>query len=144
MTNTGISSTSVLKRGRLAQKQGQWAFQLDGNFGWMQSFTDYFVSVDVDILVEHEDERPPYYDFSSPHLNGLSGSQARQRANDLLILFNGTMRANFGADFYNFTIGEGRDLLRRGPIVATTGKRSRCWRSQMMSRTCVITDPIEN
>jgi hypothetical protein len=117
MTNIGISSTSVLKRGRLAQKQGQWAFQLDGNFGWMQGFTDYFVSVDVDILVEHEDERPPYYDFSSPHLNGLSGSQARQRANDLLILFNGTMRANFGADFYNFTIGEGRDLLRRGPIV---------------------------
>lgn len=117
MTNTGISSTSVLKRGRLAQKQVRWAFQLDGNFGWMQSFTDYFVSVDVDILVEHEDERPPYYDVSSPHLNGLSVSQARQRANDLLILFNGTMRANFGADFYNFTIGKGRDLLRRGPIV---------------------------
>jgi hypothetical protein len=80
-------------------------------------FYYYLVSVDVDILVEHEDERPPYYDFSSPHLNGLSASQARQRANDLLILFNGTMRANFGADFYNFTIGEGRDLLRRGPIV---------------------------
>lgn len=112
-----MSSTSVLKRGRLAQEKLQWAFQLDGNFGWMQSFTDHFMSVDVAILVEHEDDRPPYYDFSSPHLNGLTGSQARQRANELLVLFNGTMRANFGANFRNFTIGGGRDLLSRGPIL---------------------------
>jgi hypothetical protein len=117
MTHTGMPSTSVPKRGRLAQEKLQWAFQLDGNFGWMQSFTDHFMSVDVVILVEHEDDRPPYYDFSSPHLNGLTGSQARQRANELLILFNGTMRAYFGADFHDFTIGEGRDLLSRGPIV---------------------------
>jgi hypothetical protein len=111
MTNTGISSTSVLKRGRLAQKQVQWAFQLDGNFGWMQSFTDYFVSVDVDILVEHEDERPPYYDFSWPHLNSLSTSQARQRANDLLILFNGTMRAKLRRGLLQFHYRR-----RQGPV----------------------------
>lgn len=109
--------TSTPRKGRLAQEKLQWAFQLDGPVSWMQSFTDHFMSVDVVILTDHDDDRPPYYDFSSPHLNGLSGSQARQRANELLILFNGTMRAHFGADFNNFTISEGRDLRTRGPIV---------------------------
>lgn len=83
----------------------------------MLSFTDRFMSVDVAILTDHDDDRPPFYHFSSPHLNGLTGAEARMRAQELLTLFNGTMRAYFGANFYDFSLGDGRDLLTRGPIV---------------------------
>lgn len=112
-----MPTTNVPRRGRLAQEKLQWAFQLDVPVSWMQSFTHHFMSVDVVILTEHDDDRPPYYDFSSPHLNRLSGSQARQRANELLFLFNGIMRAHFGANFNNFTISSGRDLRTMSPIV---------------------------
>ncbi|UVW30577.1 hypothetical protein [Massilia sp. H6] len=115
MTDIENDPSSIRPRGRLAPSHFQWGFHLSGNEGWLESFTNHFTSVDVQILPEYEDDRPTVYDFTSPHLNGLTGAQAAMRARELLILFNGVMRVRFGADFYDFTLGEGRDLWTREP-----------------------------
>jgi hypothetical protein len=103
------------KRGRVAPSWYQWGFNLNGSASWLESFTHFFTSVDVQILPDHEDDRPTFYDFTSPHLNGLSGAQAAMRARELLVLFNGVMRVTRGVEFRDFTLGAGRDLWTREP-----------------------------
>lgn len=115
MTDIEHDPSSICPQGRLAPSHYQWGFHLSGNEGWLESFTNHFTSVDVQILPEYEDDTPTVYDFTSPHLNGLTGAQAAMRARELVILFNGVMRVRFGADFYDFTIGEGRDLWTGEP-----------------------------
>jgi hypothetical protein len=110
MTDTDSSSITTPSKGRLAPTSYEWAFHLSGNEHWLQNFTNHFSSVDVQILPDYEDDRPPYFDFTSHHLNGLTGSQAAMRAQELLILFNGVMRLQVGVDFREFTLGQGRHL----------------------------------
>lgn len=117
MINASMPSAGAAKRGRLAQEKLQWAFELDAPCSWIESFTDHFSSVDIVILTHYEDDFPRRYSFSSPHLNGLNPAQARLRAHELLVLFNGTMRAHYGPNFYDFTLHEGRNLLTRSPMI---------------------------
>jgi len=109
MSDLNNLANSVM-RGRIAPSWYQWGFNLNGSASWLESFTNFFTSVDVQILPDYEDDKPMFYDFTSSHLNGLSGAQAAMRARELLILFNGVMRVSRGLDFRDFTIGAGRDL----------------------------------
>jgi hypothetical protein len=110
MTDTDRSPGSTPKRPRLASTHYEWGFHLSGNENWLDSFTNHFTSVDVQILPHFEDDRPTTYDFTSPHMNGLTSAQAAMRARELLILFNGVMYVREGLNFYPFSIGEGYDL----------------------------------
>jgi hypothetical protein len=112
------SSTVTPKKGRLAPDHYQWGFHLDGNENWLESFNNQFNSVDVQILPNYEDDRPTTYDFTSHHLNGLSGAEAAMRAAELLILFNGVMQVQFGENFRPFRLAEGRDLWTGQPAQA--------------------------
>ncbi len=100
---------------RVAPSWYQWGFHLNGSAPWLESFTNHFNSIDVQILPEHDDDRPTFFDFTSPHLNGLSGAQAAMRARELLILFNGVMRVSGGLNFHDFTIEAGRNLWTNEP-----------------------------
>lgn len=100
---------------RVAPSWYQWGFNLNCNVSWIESFTSFFTSVDIQILPDYEDDRPTFFDFTSPHLNGLSGAEAAMRARELLILFNGVMRASYGLEFRDFTISAGRDLWTHEP-----------------------------
>ena len=108
---------STSGRGRLAQERLHWAFELDTPCSWIESFTSQFLSVDMVIMTDHEDDFPRQYSFSSPHLNGLNAAQATFRAKELLILFNGVMRVEDGLQFYDFTLHRGRNLATRSPMI---------------------------
>lgn len=115
MNDTAPPSAGTSQRPRLASTHYQWGFPLHGNEHWLDSFTNYFTSVDVQILPNYEDDRPTTYDFTSAHMNGLSGAQAAMRARELLVLFNGVMFVRDGLNFYPFSIGEGYDLWSHSP-----------------------------
>lgn len=105
-----VPAAAPPQRPRLASAHYQWGFPLQGSVHWLNSFTNYFTSVDVQILSNHEDDRPSTYDFTSTHMNGLAGAEAAMRARELLILFNGVMYECFGIDYQPFNISEGYDL----------------------------------
>lgn len=102
-------------RYRVSPSWYQWGFNLDGGANWLEGFTGSFTSVDVQILPEYEDDKPTFFDFTSPHLNGLSGAQASMRARELLILFNGIMRVSRGLAYRTLSIGAGHDLWTHEP-----------------------------
>jgi hypothetical protein len=110
MTDTDSAPIPTPSRGRLAPTSCEWVFQLRGNEHWLQDFTNHFTSVDLRILPDYYDDRPPFFDFTSHHLNGLPGDQAAMRARELLILFNGVVRLRVGEDFHEFKLGEGRNV----------------------------------
>ena len=116
MSDTENPQSNASRRGRVAPSWYQWGFNLNGSTSWLESFTNFFTSVDVAILPDYEDDKPTFYDFTSPHLNGLSGAQAAMRARELLVLFNGIMRVSRGVEFRDFTIGAGRNLWTHEPV----------------------------
>ncbi|WP_075793409.1 hypothetical protein [Massilia putida] len=110
MNDSDQLTAATPKRGRLASTHYQWGFHLNGNEHWLESFTNFFTSVDIAIIANHEDDRPTTFDFTSTHLNGLTGVQAAMRARELLTLFNGVMQLREGDRFRPFRIGEGYDF----------------------------------
>lgn len=104
--------------GRWAPTSYQWAIEMYGNEHWLESFNNRFNSVDIIIIPDYEDDRPTFYDLTSPHLNGLTATEATMRAKELLILFNGVMRVREGYDFRDFTAGKIVEVAtrRRHPV----------------------------
>lgn len=92
----------------MAPTHYDWGFQLNGNSHWLENYKNHFISVDVGFIGDYEDHRPAFYEFTSSHLNGLPGTEAAMRANELLILVNGMMRVKWGFGFRPFALGEGR------------------------------------
>lgn len=101
---------SPTQRGRLADMTKKWAFPIGDGYAWMDDWARSFCSVDVSILRFYDDDRPPAYAFSSPHLTDLSAEDATSRARALMKLLNGLIRAEKGLFFYGFEISRCVDL----------------------------------
>lgn len=106
MTESSNPPLDEPKRGRFAVNDPKWCFRLEGHDSWIDSFTNDLNSVDITIFPDYEDDRPTVYFMTSPHLTGLTATQATARAQRLLVLLNGLLRLTQTGWFRGFRLGE--------------------------------------
>lgn len=105
-----------MNKPRRASEKFIWAFPIESHWSWQQDLADNLNSVDMAILTQHDDDRPPYYSFSSPHLNHLPPAQAQGRAQALLTLLNGLLAIQNGPRYHPFTLSKCIDLRTGGHV----------------------------
>lgn len=66
-------------------------FPIDSHYSWFESLSYQFTSPDAAIVIDYEDDQPPQFAFSSPHLIGLSPEETLCRAKRLLALVSGAL-----------------------------------------------------
>lgn len=96
---------------RWASENFVWGFPVGAMYSWQENFASYGLrSIDLALLVIHEDDFPPAFVFSSSHLNHLPPEQAQGRADALLAMLNGLLCLQCGPSFVPFSITRCVDL----------------------------------
>lgn len=78
----------------------KWAFIISNNYSWFDSFVRSLSGTEVSILVDHEDDKPDAYLWSSMHLSELNDlQQVADRAAALKTIYDGAMYISYGEDY---------------------------------------------
>jgi len=116
----------------------RWSFLLTPNASWFESFAMQLSGPDISILMDHEDDKPTAFAWSSRHLSDLATpEEVKDRATALKALFDGAMYVYMPGKYRPLQLGELYDLdedrrlgyLGEGdPLVAPFSPTSIAWR----------------
>jgi len=85
----------------------RWAYIISGNFSWFNSFAERMSGPDVSIIIDYEDDKPPAYAWSSPHLSELDDPQeVADRAAAIKAIFDGALYIQYGDDYRSINLQE--------------------------------------
>jgi hypothetical protein len=101
---------------RWAAFENRYLFPIDDAYGWLDDFARNLLSVDIDFYIDVEDDFPPAYAITSPHLADLPPNEAYARALSLTTLLNGALRLTHGLDFHGFHLSRCFDIQRKANV----------------------------